>query len=81
MFGNVAGMFQPFWPPIGLQVVTFAVLVVGEGGVARRRAVQTGAVSADRAEIVRGLAAGEKVIVRGGFTVKDGDRVRNGGGA
>ncbi len=59
-------------------------LFVAQAGVARRRVVQTGIASADCVEIIGGLAAGEEVIIRGGFTVKDGDRVkivRNGGGA
>ena len=43
--------------------------------VARRRAVRTGAVSGDRVEIASGLTAGETVLTRGAFNVKDGDRV------
>lgn len=54
-----------------------------ENGIARRRTVQTGIMAGDRVEITGGLAAGKEVIIRGGFSVKDGDRiriVRNGGG-
>jgi RND family efflux transporter MFP subunit len=50
------------------------VLVV-EKDVARRRAVRTGTVSGDLVEIASGLAKGEAVVTRGGFNVKDGDRV------
>jgi RND family efflux transporter MFP subunit len=59
-------------------------LFVTKDGIARRRIIQTGATSADHVEIIGGLAAGEEVIIRGSFTVKDGDRVKivgNGGGA
>ncbi len=52
-----------------------AELFVVADNVAKRRAVGTGAVSGDRVEIVSGLAAGEAVIQRGAFNVKDGDRV------
>ena len=53
-----------------------AALFVVEGGVARRRAVTTGSVQGDRVEIASGLRAGERVVVRGGFTLSDGDAVR-----
>lgn len=52
-----------------------ASLFVVADNVARLRQVETGAVSGDRVEIVSGLSAGETVITRGGFTVRDGDRV------
>ncbi|MDH3382933.1 MAG: efflux RND transporter periplasmic adaptor subunit [Deltaproteobacteria bacterium] len=61
-----------------------ASLFVAVDNVARLRQVGTGTVSGDRVEIVSGLAAGETVITRGGFNVRDGDRVNvtrvNGGG-
>ena len=50
------------------------VLVV-EKELAHRRTVRTGSVSGDLVEIASGLAKGETVITRGGFNVKDGDRV------
>jgi RND family efflux transporter MFP subunit len=53
-----------------------AAIFVVDGSVARRRAVTTGSVQGDRVEIATGLAAGERVVVRGGFTLKDGDTVR-----
>jgi multidrug efflux pump subunit AcrA (membrane-fusion protein) len=43
--------------------------------VAKRRSVQTGAILGDRVEITSGLAAGDLVITRGGFNVKEGDKV------
>jgi RND family efflux transporter MFP subunit len=53
-----------------------AALFVVENGAARRRAVTTGSVQGDLVEIASGLTAGERVVVRGGFTLKDGDAVR-----
>lgn len=52
-----------------------ASLFVVADNVARLRRVGTGTVSGDRVEIVSGLSAGETVITRGGFDVRDGDRV------
>jgi RND family efflux transporter MFP subunit len=46
-----------------------------DGGAARRRSISTGAVVGDVVEVTEGLAAGEAVVVRGGFNVRDGDRV------
>jgi len=54
---------------------TAAIFVV-DGSVARRRAVTTGSVQGDRVEIASGLNPGERVVIRGGFTLKDGDAVR-----
>jgi len=50
-------------------------LFVVKGEVANRRSVQTGAVMGDFVEIVSGLATDEQVVIRGGFNLKDGDRV------
>lgn len=50
-------------------------LFVADDNVARRRAVRTGGASGDRVEIASGIAAGELVVTRGAFNVKDGDRV------
>jgi len=52
-----------------------ASLFVVADNVARLRQVGTGIVSGDGVEIVSGLEAGETVITRGGFNVRDGDRV------
>jgi RND family efflux transporter MFP subunit len=53
-----------------------AAIFLVDGGSARRRGVTTGSVQGDRVEIVSGLSAGERVVIRGGFTLKDGDAVR-----
>jgi RND family efflux transporter MFP subunit len=50
-------------------------LFVVKGEIASRRTVQTGAVMGDFVEIISGLASDEEVVVRGGFNIKDGDRV------
>ncbi|MGE5252906.1 MAG: efflux RND transporter periplasmic adaptor subunit [Planctomycetaceae bacterium] len=50
------------------------VFVVHEK-VAQRRSVQTGTILGDRVEIISGIAAGDRVVTRGGFNVKEGDRV------
>lgn len=50
-------------------------LFVVQGDTARRRTVGTGTLSGDRLEVTSGLEAGDLVITRGGFNVKDGDKV------
>jgi RND family efflux transporter MFP subunit len=55
-----------------------ADVIVVEGDVARRQTVQTGAVAGDTVEILAGLAVGSRVVVRGAFNLKDGDRVQAG---
>ncbi len=54
---------------------TGAVFVV-ETGTARRRTVQTGAAAGESVEVVQGLVAGQEVVTRGGFNLRDGDKVR-----
>jgi RND family efflux transporter MFP subunit len=54
---------------------TAGVFVV-QGGAVKRLVVETGAASGDRVEIVKGLAAGQEVVTRGGFSLRDGDRVQ-----
>lgn len=51
-----------------------SVFVVA-GDTARLRQVTTGTVSGDLVEVTGGLKTGEVYAVRGGFTLKDGDRV------
>jgi RND family efflux transporter MFP subunit len=51
-------------------------LFVVENGVAHKREVTTGAVAGDLVEIAAGLKVGEQLVSRGGFTIKDGDRVK-----
>jgi len=51
-------------------------LLVAESGVARLRKVQTGITAGDMVEITGGLASQDKIILRGGFNVQDGDLVK-----
>jgi membrane fusion protein (multidrug efflux system) len=48
---------------------------VVQGETANRRTVQTGGVMGDFVQVTSGLSPGEPVVVRGGFNLKDGDRV------
>lgn len=51
-------------------------LFVVEGEVAKTVEVETGATAGDLVEVVKGISAGRDVVTRGGFNLKDGDRVR-----
>jgi RND family efflux transporter MFP subunit len=50
-------------------------LFIVENGTARKRDIQSGAVSGETVEIVAGLKGGEQYVVRGGFNLKNGDTV------
>ena len=50
-------------------------MVVGADSKAHRKEVEIGVVTADAAEIHKGVAAGEKVIVRGQNGLPDGAAV------
>lgn len=50
-------------------------LFVVENNVARRRDIRTGAQSGEMVEVAAGLKKGEQYVVRGGFNLKEGDRV------
>ena len=52
-----------------------ATVFVVEAGVARRLEVETGATSGDLVEVAKGLAAGREVVTRGGFNLRDGEKV------
>jgi hypothetical protein len=49
---------------------------VDEKQVAHRRDVEAAAVSEGRVQVVEGLAAGETVVVEGGYGLPDGTAVR-----
>jgi multidrug efflux pump subunit AcrA (membrane-fusion protein) len=57
-----------------LEQKTAEVFVV-TGETAARRPVSTGLATGSAVEIVKGLAAGDSVVTRGGFAVREGDRV------
>ena len=50
-------------------------LFIVETGVVRKREILSGAVTGDMVEIVSGLKTGEHYVIRGGFNLKDGDKV------
>jgi len=64
--------------PFGAVLVekaTRSILVV-EGGVARKRTVETGFEDGLRYEIAKGVSGGETVLVPGAIRIADGDAVR-----
>jgi len=54
-----------------------AAVFVLEGGLARRRTIQTGSLAGEGVEVLGGIQAGDEVVTRGGFNLRDGDRVRS----
>jgi membrane fusion protein, multidrug efflux system len=52
-----------------------AEVFVVAGEVAERRVVRTGQTAGAAVEIVEGLTVGDKVVTRGGFNLRPGDRV------
>ena len=65
---------------IGLNVAgKKAGLYIIENDSAHYREAGIGAVSGDQVEIASGLKPGELLVVRGGFNLKDGDKVTIGG--
>jgi RND family efflux transporter MFP subunit len=53
-----------------------AEVLVVNGDQAERRTVELGDTIGERVEVVKGVTAGEKVISRGGFNVRPGDRIQ-----
>lgn len=51
------------------------VLYVIENGAARRREIVVGVTNGDLIEVKSGIRSGEQYVVRGGFNLKDGDRI------
>lgn len=56
-------------------------LFVVEKGIARRRNIGIGTVAGEMVEVASGLKQGEQYVTRGGFNLKDGDRVAEAGKA
>lgn len=52
-----------------------AILFVAEGQTVRQRTLKTGIVNRELVEIREGMKAGEQYVSRGGFTLRDGDRI------
>jgi len=53
-----------------------AIVFLVSDGLARQRMVQLGSTVGDRVEIIRGLAAGETVIIKGNENLRDGAKVK-----
>jgi RND family efflux transporter MFP subunit len=60
------------WDVAGGKAEVFLV----EGDAAKRVTVKTGLASGERVEVVEGLKAGDEIITRGWFNVKDGDKIK-----
>ena len=54
---------------------TSVVFVIKEDRV-ERRAVRAGREDGDQVEVLSGLSAGERVVIEGPATLKDGDRIK-----
>lgn len=57
-----------------------AEVFVVRGDQAEKRTVRTGMTSGELVEVVSGLSAGDRVVTRGGFALRSGDRVTVGTG-
>jgi HlyD family secretion protein len=53
-----------------------SIVFVFKDGRVERRAVKVGLANGDQVELVSGVSAGERVVVDGPTTLKDGDKVR-----
>ena len=56
-----------------------AEILVADSGVARRKNVTVGAIQEDRVELASGARPGDRVILRGGYNIKDGDKIKTNG--
>lgn len=59
------------WDTVARKASVFVV----SGDMAKARPVETGVIHGEMVEVVKGLAAGEKYVVRGGFSLNDGEKV------
>ena len=59
------------WDPATARGLVFTV----REDEAQPRPVETGAISGDSIEVTSGLSAGESVVSRGAFNLREGDRV------
>lgn len=59
-----------------LDLVTHrGVMQLISNGTAKKTEIKTGAVSGDYLEVLAGIKPGDEYVVRGGFNLRDGDRV------
>lgn len=59
------------WDMVGKSAEVFVVA----SGAAKKRRVSTGMFEGDQVALTSGVSAGEEVVARGGFNLKDGDKV------
>jgi Cu(I)/Ag(I) efflux system membrane fusion protein len=78
VFGESVAAQDALWIPSDALILleSETAVFVLEGGVARKREVETGFVGPERVEIVSGLAEGERVATSGKDLLTDGSRVR-----
>jgi RND family efflux transporter MFP subunit len=50
-------------------------LFIVKNGVVRKREIVSGVVNGDMVEVISGITPGEQYVVRGGFNLKEGDKV------
>jgi multidrug efflux pump subunit AcrA (membrane-fusion protein) len=55
------------------------VMLVGSDGAARKREVQLGLHTSEKAQVLSGLAATDMVITQGGYGLDEGTKVKVGG--
>jgi multidrug efflux pump subunit AcrA (membrane-fusion protein) len=51
------------------------VMQLISNGTAKKTEIKTGAVSGDYLEVTAGIKPGDEYVVRGGFNLRDGDKV------
>ncbi|RQW86420.1 MAG: efflux RND transporter periplasmic adaptor subunit [Geobacter sp.] len=73
--GEKQGLMVPITAVMERGQLTF-VWVLDDGNIARMRLVKPGTALADRIEILTGLSAGERIVVRGTEKVTDGAHVK-----
>jgi RND family efflux transporter MFP subunit len=59
-----------------LQKGTARIFVIDDQGMAQSRPVTTGLGSEDLVEVASGVSASDRVVIRGGFNLREGDRVQ-----
>lgn len=78
VFERVSGLLIPAIAIVKRDRDVATVMVVENGGIARYREIEVGPYAGGRVAVLRGLAAGDRVVVAGQVNLLDGDRVREG---
>lgn len=53
-----------------------ADVLVAENNIAQKRQVTVGTTHEDRVELISGISTGELIILRGGYNIREGDRIK-----